>query len=142
MVTGYLPWDGDEVKEQVKNAVKANYELPAHVSIEAKQLIGRMLTVDPKKRATIAEGGESSSLLVYCDDVGYTEGVVVRQSAWVNRGYASLPTSCLPTRAHLTEEDIDGSIVKKMEDLGFSPKEVFEILQGPFFAPSSDLSVA
>jgi len=103
MVTGYLPWDGDEVKEQVKNAVKANYELPDHVSQECRQLIGRMLTVDPKKRATIAE---------------------VRQSPWVNRGYASLPQSCLPTRSPLTEADIDATIVKKMEDLGFVAKEV------------------
>ncbi|PRP85502.1 hypothetical protein PROFUN_06871 [Planoprotostelium fungivorum] len=103
MVTGYLPWDGDEVKEQVKNAVKANYELPDHVSTECKQLIGRMLTVDPKKRATIAE---------------------VRQSAWVNRGYASLPQSCLPVRTALAESDIDKTILKKMEDLGFTAKEI------------------
>eukprot|EP01117_Protostelium_nocturnum_P008052 TRINITY_DN2866_c0_g1_i1.p1 TRINITY_DN2866_c0_g1~~TRINITY_DN2866_c0_g1_i1.p1 ORF type:complete len:501 (+),score=195.28 TRINITY_DN2866_c0_g1_i1:668-2170(+) len=107
MVTGYLPWDGDEVKDQVKNAVKANYELPEHVSAECKHLIDRMLTVDPKKRATIAE---------------------IRQCAWVNRGYTSLPQSCLPTRKPIAESEVDESILKKMEDLGFNAKEVAQDL--------------
>jgi serine/threonine protein kinase len=32
MVCGYLPWDGDDLRTQMTNAVHARYEVPPHVS--------------------------------------------------------------------------------------------------------------
>lgn len=101
MVTGYLPWDGDTLKQQVHNAVKAIYEVPPHVSPDCKDLISRCLCVDPKARATIAE---------------------IRQHAWLSKGYNAPPPSCNPSKREIKETD--PVIIEKLVDLGFTKAEV------------------
>lgn len=101
MVTGYLPWDGDTLKQQVYNAVRASYEVPAHVSPECKDLIARCLCIDPKKRATVQE---------------------LRMHPFLSKGYATPPPSCLPAKREIKELDMD--ILDKMADMGFDKSAV------------------
>ena len=55
MVTGLFPWDGENITEQMRNALDAKYEVPSHVSAECQSLIKILLNPDPTKRATMSE---------------------------------------------------------------------------------------
>ena len=55
LVTGELPFTGNskaEVFNKIKNSL---YHEPTHVSAECRDLIKKMLTVDPNKRLSAAE---------------------------------------------------------------------------------------
>lgn len=105
MVTGSLPWAGATLQEQMKNALKASYMVPSHVSSSCKDLLSRMLCASPKERATIQE---------------------LRQHPWVNQGYPNPPPTCLPPRAPVKYPD--PSILTTLEELGFDEDEVKEEL--------------
>ena len=55
LVTGKLPFDGNsktEVFNKIKNSL---YHEPTHVSSECRDLLKKMLMVDPKRRLSAAE---------------------------------------------------------------------------------------
>jgi len=103
MVTGCLPWGGDTPKEQLENLVQGRFAVPPSISKSCQQLLQRLLTVDPKKRGTIAE---------------------IRLHSWTNEGFSVLPISFSPIRKPLTINEIDNEILLKMKDLGFNLAEV------------------
>jgi len=55
MTTGTLPWEGQNLKEVMKNIAIGNLVVPDFLSSDCLDLIKRILTVDPRKRATITE---------------------------------------------------------------------------------------
>ncbi|KAI9136262.1 kinase-like domain-containing protein, partial [Paraphysoderma sedebokerense] len=63
LLSGRLPFDATTMPKLYEKIAAGDYRCPSHFSSEACHLIGRMLTVDPRKRATLAE---------------------IRQHAWVN----------------------------------------------------------
>jgi len=101
MVTGMLPWEGDNLHDQVANAMRGRFDIPIEVSVECADLIKRCMVVDPKKRATIEE---------------------IRTHPWLSKGYNASPSSCLPTGRD--NRNIDHSIIQKLSDLGFDSQEV------------------
>jgi len=103
MVTGCLPWGGETPKEQLENLVQGRFATPPSISKSCQQLLQRLLTVDPKKRGTIAE---------------------IRVHSWTNEGYSAPPISFSPIRKPLTINEIDNEILLKMKDLGFNLTEV------------------
>lgn len=55
LLAGRLPFESPAISDLYKEIGKGEYAVPAHFSQGAVQLIGRMLTVDPSKRATMDE---------------------------------------------------------------------------------------
>jgi 5'-AMP-activated protein kinase catalytic alpha subunit len=55
MLCGALPFDEPSVPNLFQKIRAGEFSLPTHLSWNARTLISRMLTVDPKKRITIAE---------------------------------------------------------------------------------------
>mmetsp|Transcript_26582 Transcript_26582/g.37420 ORF Transcript_26582/g.37420 Transcript_26582/m.37420 type:complete len:290 (-) Transcript_26582:538-1407(-) len=55
MLTGYMPWPGTTLEEQVMNAFQGRYAPLESASPECKDALSRLLTTDPKSRATIKE---------------------------------------------------------------------------------------
>ena len=55
MVAGFLPFEAASIPLLFKRIRQGQYRPPDYISQEARDLIARMLTVDPDKRATIAE---------------------------------------------------------------------------------------
>ena len=53
MICGYLPFEDPDTSKLYKLILNANFSMAKNVSPEAADLIGKILTVDPKKRATI-----------------------------------------------------------------------------------------
>lgn len=55
MLTGRLPFDGTNTGSLLSKIKSGRYlPLPSHVSRDAKDLIKRMLTVNPSKRITVS----------------------------------------------------------------------------------------
>lgn len=55
LLCGCLPFDDENVAGLFKKIKKGRYSLPGHLSAEAKDLIRRMLTVDPAERIGLSE---------------------------------------------------------------------------------------
>ena len=55
MTCGFLPFEAASIPLLFKKIRAGQYRCPSYLSAEAKDLIGRMLTVEPDRRATIAE---------------------------------------------------------------------------------------
>ncbi|KAI9089509.1 hypothetical protein K1719_029114 [Acacia pycnantha] len=55
LLSGYLPFQGENVMRIYKKAFKAQYVLPDWISPEAKNLISKLLVVDPEKRYSIED---------------------------------------------------------------------------------------
>ena len=55
MVCGSLPFEEKTTKELYKKVIEGFYVLPSDISIEAIEVIQRMLVTDPNKRITVPE---------------------------------------------------------------------------------------
>lgn len=55
MLTGFLPFDSgtDDWRDVVQVVLEGNYHIPEHLSAEARDLIWRILQVDPRRRIPI-----------------------------------------------------------------------------------------
>ena len=53
MICGYLPFDDDNNDILYDKICKGKFEIPNHVSDKAKDLLNKILVIDPKKRLTI-----------------------------------------------------------------------------------------
>jgi serine/threonine protein kinase len=108
LLCGHLPFDDDNMKELYKKISSGTYSIPEYVSPESQHLIKRMMTVDPKKRATLEE---------------------IKNSPWVCDGYGGPPNNYLPERPLLTRDALKPSILHRMIAFGFTPdlvKEAFD----------------
>ncbi|KAJ1428496.1 Serine/threonine-protein kinase, active site [Sesbania bispinosa] len=55
LLSGYLPFQGENVMRIYSKSFKADYALPEWISPEAKNLISNLLVVDPEKRYSIPD---------------------------------------------------------------------------------------
>lgn len=92
LLCGTLPFDDESIPNLFKKIKSCMYSLPSHLSQSARELILRMLVVDPIKRITIAE---------------------VREHPWYKHklpAYLTLP----PEMIEHQERYIDNEIVEKV----------------------------
>ncbi|ODV90728.1 hypothetical protein CANCADRAFT_24884, partial [Tortispora caseinolytica NRRL Y-17796] len=55
LLTGRLPFDDDNLRELLRKVQAGRYSMPEYLSPEAKDLIRRILVLDPEQRATMQE---------------------------------------------------------------------------------------
>jgi len=108
MCTGLFPWDGDNLAEVMRNAVRAKYIVPEYLSNDCKNVISRLLEPDPQKRATLAE---------------------VKTHPWLNDGLR-IPQQ-VDKRKKVTE--IDETIFKRLRDFGLNEDEARRNILGNQF---------
>ncbi|GBG25883.1 Protein kinase, putative [Hondaea fermentalgiana] len=53
LVAGYLPFEDNDTPKLYRKILHANYKCPSHISAEVKDLLSKILEVQPKKRITI-----------------------------------------------------------------------------------------
>lgn len=74
MICGYLPFEDKSTPKLYEKILKGEFSIPSHVSTEAKDLLRRLLTVDPRKRITISEIKEHIWLKInHIDEEEHTE---------------------------------------------------------------------
>jgi 5'-AMP-activated protein kinase, catalytic alpha subunit len=88
LLCGTLPFDDESIPNLFKKIKSGMYSLPSHLSQSSRDLILRMLVVDPMKRITIAE---------------------VRQHPWFQHklpAYLSLPPDMIEVQHRYIDDDI------------------------------------
>jgi 5'-AMP-activated protein kinase, catalytic alpha subunit len=119
LLCGTLPFDDESIPNLFKKIKSGMYSLPSHLSQSSRDLILRMLVVDPMKRATIGE---------------------IRQHPWFQHklpAYLALP----PQQIEGQERYVDEEIVQKVCELplhGIVPDIIRDVVIN---ASSDDLSM-
>ncbi|SCU94724.1 LADA_0G10682g1_1 [Lachancea dasiensis] len=113
LLTGHLPFNDDNIKRLLLKVQAGRFQMPQSISAEAKDLLAKMLIVDPQKRVTIQE------ILVH--------PLITKYSSKRSKSNSDLhllsrtrPNIVMPLR----EEDVDPSILQNLQILWHSaPKE-------------------
>lgn len=104
LLCGHLPFDDANMKELYKKIASGTYTIPDYLMPDARHLISRLITVDPHKRATLAE---------------------VLQHRWVNDGYTHPPCNYMNIRPVIREERyLDQDIIKRLSHFGYKKEDV------------------
>ncbi|XP_019089245.1 PREDICTED: SNF1-related protein kinase catalytic subunit alpha KIN11-like [Camelina sativa] len=106
LLCGSLPFNDVKIQVLFDNIKRGSYDIPDHLSPLARDLIAKILMVDPLMRITIPE---------------------IRQHPWFNK---NLPP-CLATPPLATTEQankIEEEIVQKVVDIGFDRNQVLASL--------------
>lgn len=80
MLAGYLPFDDENVNALFTKIERGEYRMARHFSSEARDLISRMLVVEPSQRATVEEIVKHPWFLVDWDPGMLTSGTDVQVS--------------------------------------------------------------
>ncbi|KAJ3339641.1 MAP/microtubule affinity-regulating kinase 3 [Gonapodya sp. JEL0774] len=96
LLSSRVPFHGKELKETQDKITRGKYETPAYFSATAKDLVRRMLEVDPTRRISIAD---------------------VAKHPWVCEGHSGPPESLLPERPAVAE--VVPEVIGKMAAFGF-----------------------
>ncbi|KAJ3039031.1 hypothetical protein HK097_002960 [Rhizophlyctis rosea] len=104
LLCGHLPFDDDNMKELYKKIASGDYQCPDYLMPDARNLISRLITVDPKERAKLPE---------------------VLKHEWVMKGYNGLQVhNYLPTRHHLNRNDLSKEIVSRLCAFGYKMEDI------------------
>lgn len=99
LVCGSLPFDGNTFQELFTKIINGQYQVPDHVSPECRDLIGRMLVVNPKQRATLDQ---------------------VREHPWTREGGRVVPKASIgKLQVPLSEQDMDHEVLEELVHIGF-----------------------
>ncbi|KAL8154198.1 hypothetical protein V2J09_011958 [Rumex salicifolius] len=107
LLCGTLPFDDENIPNLFKKIKGGIYTLPSHLSPGARDLIPRMLVVDPMKRVTISD---------------------IRQHAWFQARlprYLAVPPPDTMQQAKKIDEDVLQEVIK----MGFDRTQLMESLQ-------------
>ncbi|KAI3454706.1 hypothetical protein Pfo_011369 [Paulownia fortunei] len=107
LLCGALPFDDENIPNLFKKIKSGLYTLPSHLSSGARDLIPRMLIVDPMKRITTRE---------------------IRQHPWFK---VNLPRYLAVTPPHAMEhlKKLDEEIIQEVLRMGFDRSQLIESLQ-------------
>ncbi|XP_068662712.1 SNF1-related protein kinase catalytic subunit alpha KIN10-like isoform X2 [Aristolochia californica] len=108
LLCGRLPFDVDNILNLYKKIKSGIYTLPGYLSPGARDLISRILVVDPIKRITIP---------------------MIRQHLWFQEHlprYLAVPAV---DAIQMVKKKIDGEILRVVVDIGFDRSQVIESLQ-------------
>jgi serine/threonine protein kinase len=115
LVCGSLPFDGNSFQELFGRIIRGEYFVPDHVSMECRDLIGRMLVVDPSQRATLDQVRTHRWIL---DDSGQP----VPKSEPL--GFANSPSSA---------NDLDEFALEECERIGYDRDTVIRSVIGNLY---------
>lgn len=110
LLCGHLPFDDPNPKELYRKILSGVFSIPDYISVEAKDLLNRMICVDPKRRAKIED---------------------VKQHKWINLGYDSIVCSYFPIRSVLNINQLNPEIIMKLQTFGYSMEEIHFALLDP-----------
>ncbi|KAK2145177.1 hypothetical protein LSH36_697g03142 [Paralvinella palmiformis] len=103
LVSGSLPFDGQNLKELRERVLRGKYRIPFYMSTDCENLLKKFLVLNPTKRASLEN---------------------TMRDRWMNIGYEDdeLRPYCEPGKA------IDEKRIERMINMGYSRKEIEESL--------------
>ncbi|XP_052352746.1 MAP/microtubule affinity-regulating kinase 3-like isoform X10 [Oncorhynchus keta] len=111
LVSGSLPFDGQNLKELRERVLRGKYRIPFYMSTDCENLLKRFLVLNPAKRGTLEVREDSENQIM--------------KDRWINAGSEEdeLKPFVEP------EQDIaDQKRIDVMVGMGFSPEEIQESL--------------
>ncbi|KAJ3214569.1 hypothetical protein HDU67_001489 [Dinochytrium kinnereticum] len=116
MVVGDLPFANSNLTALYESILKGKYEVPDHVSPECKDLISKLLVINPHKRYTCAQ---------------------VQEHPWMTMTGSFLTSDeeseDVPKLRPQNEEELDNEILEHLEQMGFEASAAASsVLQGKF----------
>lgn len=106
MLCGYLPFEDADTGNLYKKILSGKYSPSKSLSDEAKNLIGRVLELDPEKRITIDQIREHPWMKRNAD-VPHIQGIII--------GYNRIP--------------VDNNILQKLQSKGYDPQYVTKCVE-------------
>lgn len=106
MLAARLPFDEPDMKVQTEKTKKGHYEMPEFLSLEAKDLIRRMLNLNPDKRISLKEMWRHPLIhkYDYIDNLGHNGGLPPD----VRKGFQYVP---------LRPGEIDSQLVRQLRSM-------------------------
>ncbi|KAJ3122344.1 hypothetical protein HK098_002932 [Nowakowskiella sp. JEL0407] len=113
LLTGNLPFDDDNIRRLLSKVKSGMYYIPDFISADAKDLIKRMLVIEPSKRITMKE---------------------IFSHPWFNSHEPKLKEQIYPVSPPVSESRIDYDVVNSLGLLGWGTEEELKtalMLEGP-----------
>ncbi|KAJ4454820.1 putative SNF1-related protein kinase catalytic subunit alpha KIN10 [Paratrimastix pyriformis] len=107
LVCGYLPFEDGNTQALYQKILHGRYRCPSFLSPECKDLIGKILCVDPTRRYTIEK---------------------IRQHPWFVDNYSGPPDPVIPLTPETME--IDPVLLEDMVQFGYNKQYVVQCLRG------------
>ncbi|XP_028002142.2 serine/threonine-protein kinase MARK2-like [Eptesicus fuscus] len=101
MLTGVVPFEGDNFVNVKRQIISGHYHLPHFMSREVKKLLRKLLTVNPSRRPTLED---------------------VMKDPWLNKGQEET----LRPYSELPWGDLDPQVTEMMQSLGFKQDDIQE----------------
>ncbi|GMM33203.1 protein kinase [Saccharomycopsis crataegensis] len=114
LLTGHLPFDDEHMTKLLAKVRSGIFRIPSYISVEARDLIKRMLTVNPAKRITIEEILVHPLLKKYPDSAS---------SSKKNKNYMEPPLPKDIMKKPIAPETIDREILKNLQTLWHGEKK-------------------
>ncbi|VDD77427.1 unnamed protein product [Mesocestoides corti] len=109
LVSGALPFDGQNLRELRERVLTGKYRVPFYMSTDCEALLRKMLHLNPAKRHTLES---------------------VMKDKWINTGYEDCPL----TPYVEPEQDLNDPVrIEIMVNMGFSRAEIIKSLQSGSF---------
>uniref|UniRef100_A0A3P9A8B6 non-specific serine/threonine protein kinase n=1 Tax=Esox lucius TaxID=8010 RepID=A0A3P9A8B6_ESOLU len=104
LVSGSLPFDGQNLKELRERVLRGKYRVPFYMSTDCEGILRRFLVLNPTKRCTLDQ---------------------VMKDKWINAGYDE---DSLKPHIEPVEDYSDASRIEVMVGMGFTPEEIKDAL--------------
>uniref|UniRef100_A0A3P8SZ08 non-specific serine/threonine protein kinase n=1 Tax=Amphiprion percula TaxID=161767 RepID=A0A3P8SZ08_AMPPE len=104
LVSGSLPFDGQNLKELRERVLRGKYRVPFYMSTDCEGILRRFLVLNPAKRCTLEQ---------------------VMKDKWINSGYEG---EDLKPHIEPVEDYSDPARIEVMVGMGFTPEEIKDSL--------------
>ncbi|XP_055370489.1 MAP/microtubule affinity-regulating kinase 4 isoform X6 [Betta splendens] len=104
LVSGSLPFDGQNLKELRERVLRGKYRVPFYMSTDCEGILRRFLVLNPSKRCTLEQ---------------------VMKDKWINSGYEG---EDLKPHIEPVEDYSDPARIEVMVSMGFTPEEIKDSL--------------
>ncbi|XP_019123359.1 MAP/microtubule affinity-regulating kinase 4 isoform X3 [Larimichthys crocea] len=104
LVSGSLPFDGQNLKELRERVLRGKYRVPFYMSTDCEGILRRFLVLNPTKRCTLEQ---------------------VMKDKWINSGYDG---DDLKPHIEPVEDYSDPARIEVMVGMGFTPEEIKDSL--------------
>uniref|UniRef100_A0A672PKR2 non-specific serine/threonine protein kinase n=1 Tax=Sinocyclocheilus grahami TaxID=75366 RepID=A0A672PKR2_SINGR len=104
LVSGSLPFDGQNLKELRERVLRGKYRVPFYMSTDCEGILRRFLVLNPSKRCTLEQ---------------------VMKDKWMNAGYEA---DELKPHIEPVEDYSDANRIEIMVGMGFTPEEIKDSL--------------
>lgn len=96
LLVGRPPFDTNEVKSTLNRVVTANYHLPTHLSLEAKDLIDKLLKKNPAERINLQDLCNHPFIAKFSNISGFTR--LEHPSSSIDSGILTLSSGKISAR--------------------------------------------